>query len=242
MQAVFQVRQKQPAPHFGRKNTMTQDDLKRLAAEKAVEFVPEGEYIGIGTGSTINFFIEALGKSGKKIKGAVTTSDKSRELMAKYEIPEIHANEVSRLGIYIDGADEINHTLQMIKGGGAALLPEKIVAKLAERFICIADESKYVARLGKFPLPIEVVPMARSMVARQIVLLGGQPELRIGCKTLHGNEILDVRGLDLSQPLSMERELNKITGLVENGLFAERAADLLILARESGIELIQPHV
>ena len=171
---------------------MTQDDLKRLAAEKAVEFVPEGEYIGIGTGSTINFFIEALGKSGKKVKGAVTTSDKSRELMAKYEIPEIHANEVSRL--------------------------------------------------GKFPLPIEVVPMARSMVARQIVLLGGQPELRIGCKTLHGNEILDVRGLDLSQPLSMERELNKITGLVENGLFAERAADLLILARESGIELIQPHV
>ena len=187
---------------------MTQDDLKRLAAEKAVEFVPEGEYIGIGTGSTINFFIEALGKSGKKVKGAVTTSDKSRELMAKYEIPEIHANEVSRLGIYIDGADEINHTLQMIK----------------------------------VPLPIEVVPMARSMVARQIVLLGGQPELRIGCKTLHGNEILDVRGLDLSQPLSMERELNKITGLVENGLFAERAADLLILARESGIELIQPHV
>ena len=164
------------------------------------------------------------------------------ELMAKYEIPEIHANEVSRLGIYIDGADEINHTLQMIKGGGAALLPEKIVAKLAERFICIADESTYVARLGKFPLPIEVVPMARSMVARQIVQLGGQPELRIGCKTLHGNEILDVQGLDLSQPLSMERELNKITGLVENGLFAERAADLLILARESGIELIQPHV
>ncbi|EGK06919.1 ribose-5-phosphate isomerase RpiA [Kingella kingae] len=219
-----------------------QDQLKRAAAEKAVEFVPENEYIGIGTGSTINFFIEALGKSGKKIKGAVTTSKKSSELMAQYEIPEIAANEVSRLSIYIDGADEINHTLQMIKGGGGAHLPEKIVAKLADQFICIADESKYVSRLGKFPLPIEVIPMARSMVARQIAKLGGQPELRIGYKSLHGNDILDVTGLDLSQPLTMERELNQITGLVENGLFAERAADLLILAREDGIELIKPHV
>lgn len=219
-----------------------QDQLKRAAAEKAVEFVPENEYIGIGTGSTINFFIEALGKSGKKIKGAVTTSKKSSELMAQYEIPEIAANKVSRLSIYIDGADEINHTLQMIKGGGGAHLPEKIVAKLADQFICIADESKYVSRLGKFPLPIEVIPMARSMVARQIAKLGGQPELRIGYKSLHGNDILDVTGLDLSQPLTMERELNQITGLVENGLFAERAADLLILAREDGIELIKPHV
>ncbi|QIP50542.1 ribose-5-phosphate isomerase RpiA [Kingella kingae] len=219
-----------------------QDQLKRAAAEKAVEFVPENEYIGIGTGSTINFFIEALGKSGKKIKGAVTTSKKSSELIAQYEIPEIAANEVSRLSIYIDGADEINHTLQMIKGGGGAHLPEKIVAKLADQFICIADESKYVSRLGKFPLPIEVIPMARSMVARQIAKLGGQPELRIGYKSLHGNDILDVTGLDLSQPLTMERELNQITGLVENGLFAERAADLLILAREDGIELIKPHV
>ncbi|MDK4649722.1 ribose-5-phosphate isomerase RpiA [Kingella kingae] len=219
-----------------------QDQLKRAAAEKAVEFVPENEYIGIGTGSTINFFIEALGKSGKKIKGAVTTSKKSSELMAQYEIPEIAANEISRLSIYIDGADEINHTLQMIKGGGGAHLPEKIVAKLADQFICIADESKYVSRLGKFPLPIEVIPMARSMVARQIAKLGGQPELRIGYKSLHGNDILDVTGLDLSQPLTMERELNQITGLVENGLFAERAADLLILAREDGIELIKPHV
>ena len=221
---------------------LTQDQLKQIAAAKAVEFVPENEYIGIGTGSTINFFIEALGKSGKKIKGAVTTSKKSSELMAQYEIPEIAANEVSRLSIYIDGADEINHTLQMIKGGGGAHLPEKIVAKLADQFICIADESKYVSRLGKFPLPIEVIPMARSMVARQIAKLGGQPELRIGYKSLHGNDILDVTGLDLSQPLTMERELNKITGLVENGLFAERAADLLILARENGIELIKPHV
>lgn len=220
----------------------TQDEMKRLAAEKAVEFVPENEYIGIGTGSTVNFFIDALAKSGKQIKGAVSTSKKSSELMAQYGIPEIPPNEVMKLAVYIDGADEINHTLQMIKGGGGAHLPEKIVAKLAEKFICIADETKYVSRLGKFPLPIEVVPMARSMVSRQIVKLGGQPELRIGFKSLHGNEIVDVRGLDLSQPLTMERKLNEITGIVDNGLFAERPADLLILARTNGtIELIQPH-
>lgn len=220
----------------------TQDEMKRLAAEKAVEFVPENEYIGIGTGSTVNFFIDALAKSGKQIKGAVSTSKKSSELMAQYGIPEIHPNEVMKLAVYIDGADEINHTLQMIKGGGGAHLPEKIVAKLSEKFICIADETKYVSRLGKFPLPIEVVPMARSMVSRQIVKLGGQPELRIGFKSLHGNEIVDVRGLDLSQPLTMERKLNEITGIVDNGLFAERPADLLILARTNGtIELIQPH-
>lgn len=217
-----------------------QDELKRLAAEKAVEFVPENEFIGIGTGSTVNFFIEALGKSGKVIKGAVSTSQKSSELMAQYGIPEIHPNEVSKLAVYIDGADEINHSLQMIKGGGGAHLPEKIIAKLSGQFICIADESKYVKRLGKFPLPVEVVAMARSMVARELVKLGGQPELRIGFKSLHGNEILDVRGLDLSQPLTMERKLNEITGLVENGLFAERPADLLILAKENGVELLTP--
>lgn len=220
-----------------------QDEMKRLAAEKAVEFVPENEYIGIGTGSTVNFFIEALGKSGKIIKGAVATSQKSSELMAQYGIPEIHPNETMKLAIYVDGADEINHSLQMIKGGGGALLPEKIVAKLSEKFICIADESKYVSRLGKFPLPIEVVGMARSMVSRQLVKLGGQPELRIGFKSLHGNEIVDVRGLDLSQPLTMERKLNEITGIVENGVFAERPADLLILARENGtVDLITPNI
>lgn len=219
-----------------------QDEMKRLAAEKAVEFVPENEYIGIGTGSTVKFFIEALGKSGKQIKGAVSTSTSSSELMAQYGIPEIHPNEAMKLAVYVDGADEINHSLQMIKGGGGAHLPEKIVAKLSEKFICIADESKYVKRLGKFPLPLEVVNMARSMVSRQIVQLGGQPELRIGFKSLHGNDIVDVRGLDLSQPLTMERKLNEITGIVENGLFAERPADLLILARENGtVELITPH-
>ncbi len=220
---------------------MTQDELKKLAAEKAVEFVPENEYIGIGTGSTVNFFIEALGKSGKKIKGGVTTSKKSSELMAQYGIPEVQPNEVQRLAVYIDGADEINHSLQMIKGGGGAHLPEKIVAMLSDKFVCIADESKYVSRLGKFPLPLEVIPMARSMVSREIMKMGGQPELRIGYKSLHGNDIVDVHGLDLSQPLTMERKLNELTGLVENGIFAERPADLLILAKESGIEIITPH-
>lgn len=221
---------------------MTQNELKRMAAEKAVEFVPENEYIGIGTGSTVNFFVEALGKSDKRIKGAVATSQKTAELMAQYGIPEISANEVSRLAVYIDGADEINHTLQMIKGGGGAHVPEKIIAALSEKFICIADESKYVSRLGKFPLPVEVLPMARSMVAREIVRMGGQPELRIGYKSLHGNEILDVLGLDLSQPLTVEHQLNAITGLVDNGLFTQHPADLLILARKNGIELIKPHV
>lgn len=219
---------------------MTQDELKRLAAQKAVELIPENEYIGIGTGSTVNFFIEALGKSGKKIKGAVTTSAASAQLMAQYNIAEIHPNDVQRLSIYIDGADEINHILQMIKGGGAAHLSEKIVANLSEKFICIADESKYVSRLGKkCPVPVEVIPMARSMVARQIVKLGGRPELRIGCKTWHGNEILDVYDLDLNQPIAMEDKLNKMTGVVENGLFARHPADLLILARKDGVELIE---
>ena len=217
----------------------TQDDLKRMAGEKAVEFVPENEYIGIGTGSTVNFFIEALGKSGKKIKGAVTTSLKSAELMEQYEIPQIQLNEVTRLGVYIDGADEINHMMQMIKGGGAALLREKIVASASDKFVCIADESKYVSRLGKFPLPVEVIPSARSLVARQLLKLGGEPQLRVGFITDSGNEILDVADMDLSRPLTLEDELNKITGVVENGLFARDAADVLILARAGGVEVIK---
>ncbi len=220
----------------------SQDELKRLAAEKAVEFVPENEYIGIGTGSTVNFFIEALRRSGKQIKGAVATSRKSAELMQAFGIPEIHPNEVTRLAVYVDGADEINSLLQMIKGGGGAHLGEKIVARLSDQFICIADESKYVKRLGKFPLPIEVIPMARSMVARQLVKWGGNPELRIGFQSLNHNEILDVTGFDLSKPMEMEDKLNTILGVVENGIFAHDAADLLILAKQDGIELITPHV
>ncbi|MDO4640923.1 MAG: ribose-5-phosphate isomerase RpiA [Neisseria sp.] len=216
-----------------------QEELKRIAAEKAVEFVPENEYIGIGTGSTVNYFIEALARSGKKIKGAVGTSKQTLELMAQGGIPAVELGEVTRLAVYVDGADEINHTLQMIKGGGAAHLPEKIVASASDLFICIADESKYVTRLGKFPLPVEVVPMARSLVSRHLLALGGEPELRVGCHTLHDNLIVDVRGLDLSKPLTMEDTINNIPGVVENGIFARNSADMLILGRPSGAEVIK---
>ena len=207
----------------------TQDELKRIAAEKAVEFVPENEYIGIGTGSTINFFIEALGKSGKKIKGAVSTSKKSSELLAKYEIPEVSLNDVMGLAVYVDGADEVNHALQMIKGGGGAHLNEKIVASASDKFVCIADESKYVSRLGKFPLPVEVVENARSLVSRKLLAMGGQPELRVGYNDFSmAIKFVDVHGLNIDQALKMEDEINKITGVLENGIFARDAADVLV--------------
>ena len=217
----------------------TQDDLKRMAGEKAVEFVPENEYIGIGTGSTVNYFIKALAASGKQIKGAVSSSKATSALLEQYEIPEVTLSDVIRLAVYIDGADEINHSLQMIKGGGGALLREKIVASASDKFVCIADESKYVSRLGKFLLPVEVIPSARSLVARQLLKLGGEPQLRVGFITDSGNEILDVADMDLSRPLTLEDELNKITGVVENGLFARDAADVLILARAGGVEVIK---
>ena len=217
----------------------TQEELKRVAAQKAVEFVPEDEFIGIGTGSTVNYFIEALAASGKRIKGAVSTSKETSAMLAKFNIPEVTLSDVIRLTVYVDGADEVNHTLQMIKGGGGALLNEKIVASASDEFICIADESKYVTRLGKFPLPVEVIPSARSLVARYLLKLGGEPELRVGFTTFNGNEILDVSGLDVSRPLTMEDEINKISGVVENGLFARRAADVLILGRPSGAEVIK---
>lgn len=224
-----------------RENMASQDDLKRIAAEKAVEFVPENEYIGIGTGSTVNLFIEALANSGKKIKGAVSTSKGTSELLARYEIPEVQMNEVSHLAVYIDGADEVNHSLQMIKGGGGAHLNEKIVASIADKFVCIADESKYVSRLGKFPLPVEVIPMARSMVSRKLVALGGQPELRMGFITFNGHQIVDVHGLNITLPVTLEDEINKIPGVVENGLFGHNAADVLILGTPEGAKVITPN-
>ncbi|WP_274584822.1 ribose-5-phosphate isomerase RpiA [Neisseria leonii] len=217
---------------------MNQQELKRTAARKAVEFVPENEYIGIGTGSTVNLFIEELAAGGKRIKGAVSTSSATSALLAKFEIPEVALREVIRLGVYIDGADEINHSLQMIKGGGGALLGEKIVASASDKFVCIADESKYVAQLGRFPLPVEVIPSARSLVARQLLKLGGEPELRVGFTTDNGHEILDIHHLDINQPLALEDEINKITGVVENGIFARNGADVLILGRASGAEVI----
>ena len=218
----------------------TQDELKRIAAEKAVEFVPENEYIGIGSGSTVNMFIEELGKSGKKIKGAVSTSKKSSELMAQYDIPEVSLNDVMGLAVYVDGADEVNHMLQMIKGGGGAHLNEKVVASASDKFICIADESKYVSRLGKFPLPVEVLPGARSLVSRKLLATGGQPELRLNYTTFHGNQIIDVYDLHIDRPLTMEDEINRITGVLENGIFARNAADVLILGTEQGAKVIKP--
>lgn len=217
---------------------MNQQELKRIAAKKAVEFVPENEYIGIGTGSTVNLFIEELAASGKRIKGAVSTSSGTSALLAKFEIPEVRLSEVLKLSVYIDGADEINHSLQMIKGGGGALLGEKIVASASEKFVCIADESKYVAKLGRFPLPVEVIPSARSLVARQLLKLGGEPELRVGFTTDNGHEILDIHNLDINQPLTLEDEINKITGVVENGIFARNGADVLILGKAGGAEVI----
>lgn len=219
----------------------TQEELKRIAAEKAVEFVPEGEYIGIGTGSTVNEFIKVLAVSGKQIKGAVSTSKGTSELLAQLGIPEVQLNEVSRLAVYVDGADEVNHSLQMIKGGGGAHLNEKIVASMSDKFVCIADESKYVKRLGKFPLPVEVIPMARSMVSRKLVAMGGNPELRIGFTTFNGHQIIDVQDMDLSQPVSMEDKVNQIPGVVENGLFAHNAADVLVLGTAEGAQVILPN-
>lgn len=219
----------------------SQDELKRMAAEKAVEFVNENEYIGIGTGTTVNLFIEALAKSGKKIKGAVSTSKGTSEMLARHGIPEVQMNEVSHLSLYVDGADEINRSLQMIKGGGGAHLNEKIVANIADKFVCIADESKYVTRLGKFPLPVEVIPMGRSMVSRKLVALGGQPELRVGFTTFNGHQIVDVHGLNITLPVTLEDEINKIPGVVENGLFGHNAANVLVLGTQEGVKVIKPN-
>ena len=219
---------------------MSQDELKRLAAHKALEFVPEGEYIGIGTGSTVAFFIEALAQSGKRIKGAVSTSSGSSALLRQYGLPEVSLNETNGLAVYVDGADEVNHSLQMIKGGGGALVNEKVVASAARQFVCIADESKYVSRLGKFPLPVEVLPHARSLVSRQLLKLGGEPELRIGFTSDNGNQIVDVRGLNIDQPLSLEDDINRIPGVVDNGIFARFPAHVLILGRASGAQVLYP--
>ncbi|MBH5329524.1 ribose-5-phosphate isomerase RpiA [Eikenella sp. S3360] len=217
----------------------TQDQLKRTAAQKALEFVPENAYIGIGTGSTVNFFIEELAESGIRIKGAVSTSQATSKLLKQYGIPEVALNEVDELPVYIDGADEVNHSLQMIKGGGGALLAEKIVASAADKFVCIVDESKYVGRLGKFPLPIEIIPAARSLVSRKLLKFGGTPQLRIGFTTDSGHKIVDVHDMPINEPLKLEEEINRIPGVVENGLFANNPAHVLIIGRPTGAEVIK---
>ncbi len=213
---------------------MTQDELKALVGKAAVEYVEEDTIVGVGTGSTVNFFIDELAKIKHKIKGAVSSSEASTERLKSHGIEVFDLNQVSEIPVYVDGADESNHLLALIKGGGGALTREKIIAAVSTKFICIADESKLVRRLGDFPLPVEVVPMARSYVAREIVKLGGDPVYRAGFVTDNGNVILDVHGLEINEPMKLENILNSLVGVVTNGLFAERSADILLLAKSHG--------
>lgn len=217
---------------------MTQDELKALVGKAAIEYVEEGSIVGVGTGSTVNYFIDALAEIKHTIKGAVSSSEASTQRLQKHGIEVFELNDVDRVPVYVDGADESNHLLELIKGGGGALTREKIIAAMAEKFVCIADESKLVRRLGEFPLPIEVIPMARSYVARQIVKLGGDPVYRAGFTTDNGNVILDVHSLVINEPIKLERLLNNIVGVVTNGMFAERAADVLLLGKQDSVETL----
>src|ERR1051325_8191960 len=213
---------------------MSQDDLKRQVAEAALKYAQEG-VIGVGSGSTVNLFIDALATIKGRIEGAVAASEASAERLKKHGIRVFDLNSVNELPVYVDGADEITANLHMIKGGGGALTREKIVAAVARKFVCICDASKLVPVLGKFPLPVEVIPMARSYIGRELRKLGALPELRRDFKTDNGNVILDCRGLTLLDPPRMEAELNNIAGVVTNGIFARRGADVLLLGSDSGI-------
>ena len=218
---------------------MNQLEMKKIAAQAALQFVKPEMIVGVGSGSTVNCFIEALGSMKDEIKGAVAASKNSEELLKKHGIEVFSANDVAGLDIYVDGADEINPQKMMIKGGGAALTREKIVAALAKNFICIVDSSKQVDVLGStFPLPIEVIPMARSQVARKLVALGGAPEYREGVVTDNGNIILDVHNFEILNPVEMEKELNNIAGVVTNGVFALRSADTVIVGTPDGAKII----
>lgn len=216
----------------------TQDELKQQVAKAAVEYV-KGGIIGVGTGSTANYFIDELAKIKHKIEGAVASSEGTAERLRKHGIQVFDLNEVSGLDIYVDGADEITEHMHMLKGGGGALTREKIVAACAKDFICICDASKLVPVLGKFPLPVEVIPMARGQVARELVALGGQPKLREGFITDNGNVILDVAGLEILDPVAMENKINQIVGVVTNGLFAARPANVLLLATADGVKTLR---
>ncbi len=221
---------------------MNQDELKQAVAKAAFDYIvpklTSNSIIGVGTGSTANFFIDLLADHKMDFEGAVASSDATAERLKKCGIPVYDLNSVSDLEFYIDGADETNERLELIKGGGAALTREKIVAAVAKTFICIADESKSVGILGAFPLPVEVIPMARSHVGREIVRLGGDPVYRDGVKTDNGNIIIDIHNMDLSRPIVMEEKLNQIVGIVTNGLFARRPADVLMLGSAKGVDTI----
>lgn len=215
---------------------MTQDELKKAAALAAIEYVEEGSIVGVGTGSTVNHFIDGLAAIRDRVAGAVSSSEASTQRLRDYGIDIVDLNDVTDLPLYVDGADEIDGALCMIKGGGGALTREKIVAAVANRFICICDTSKRVEFLGGYPLPVEVIPMARAYVERELIRLGGSPVLREDFITDNGNIILDVHGLRLSAPATMEAEINHIVGVVTNGIFARRPADMLLLAAPGGVE------
>ncbi len=217
---------------------MNQDELKQNVAKAAIEYVTAGTVIGVGTGSTANFFIDELAKIKAKINGAVASSVATADRLKGHGIPVYDLNEVNGLSVYVDGADESNKYLHLIKGGGGALTREKIVAAASEKFVCIADGSKLVDVLGTFPLPVEVIPMARSMVARELVKLGGQPVLREGFTTDNGNVILDVHNMEIMEPAKLEQSLNNIPGIVTNGLFALRPADVLLLGTKDGVKTL----
>ena len=218
---------------------MNQDTRKQRAAEAAIGHVRAGTVIGVGTGSTVNFFIEALAASRDRIAGAVSSSDASTRRLEAHGIPVLDLNEVEALEVYVDGADEATRDLHLIKGGGAALTREKIVAAASRRFVCIVDEAKLVDRLGRFPLPVEVIPMARNYVARELRRLGGDPVWREGTVTDNGGQILDVRGLSIEDPVALEREINQLAGVVTVGLFAQRGADLLLVGGDSGVRSLE---
>ena len=214
---------------------MNQDLKKQRAAEAALEFVRDGAIVGVGTGSTVNFFIEGLAALRHRIAGAVSSSTASTQRLTAHGIAVLDLNATGELEMYVDGADEATRDLHLIKGGGGALTREKVVAAASRRFVCIVDEQKVVARLGRFPLPVEVIPMARGHVARQIVRLGGAPAWREGVVTDNGNHILDVRGLVIGDPVALEGEINQVAGVVTVGLFARRPADVLLVGTDTGI-------
>ncbi len=217
---------------------MTQDEMKRKAAQAALEYVNADEIIGVGTGSTVNHFIDALAEVKHKINGVVSSSEASTQRMQAHGIKIYELNEVAGLSVYIDGADESDHYLNLIKGGGGALTREKVIAGASKKFICIADESKLVDVMGEFPLPVEVIPMARSFIARELVKIGGRPIWREGFVTDNGNDILDVHDLKIMQPVALENELNKLPGIVSVGIFANRPADVLILGTAEGAKTV----
>ena len=219
---------------------MSQDLAKRQAAEAALAYVVPGEVLGVGTGSTVNHFIDLLAERKLEVAGAVSSSNASTERLKRAGIPVLDLNATGSLSIYVDGADEANRHLHLIKGGGGALTREKIVAAASRQFVCIADESKLVSVLGQFPLPVEVIPMAESYVTRELKRLGGRPQLRNGFTTDNGNVILDVQGLEIADAPSLEAQINLITGVVCVGLFARRAADVLILGSAAGARTILP--